>query len=1126
MAGTRATQLAKAPGERRPAAAAAVHRPAAAPAPARSLQGRLGNHATQALVARSIAAPEREAPGVPVGVTAPSAVQLSRAARLPLKVSKPTDPAEIEAEETARKVMRMREPPAGSPPAATGTTRGVVQRAPVAEAPPPGREVPSPVAGSAGAPLPAPLRAQMESRFGAPFGHVRVHAGEAAARQSAALNANAFTVGQHVFFGRNRFQPQSAGGQELIAHELTHTIQQGASVQRDVVHRSGPVQVSGHAAPHVQRDFLGIPNPREYFADKAANIMGYTMLTVVIGYDPIRGSRVARSPGNILRGAIQLIPGGKFITDALDSHGLVDRAGHWVATQFETLKDIGSQLLQDIERFIDDFSIWDLRSPGDLWDRAKAIVMRPVDRIVQFAIDLKNGIVTLIKEAILKPIAAFARTTRGYPLLCAVMGRDPITGEPVPQGPEALLGGFMTFIGEDELWATMQKAKAVPRAFAWFNNALNALRGFISEIPGLFITALKSLDIQDIILIHQAFKKLAHVFGNFAMRFVTWGAGAVWTLLEIIFDVVSPGALRYIKKTGAALKRILRNPLPFVRNLVRAAKLGFSNFAGNFLTHLKAGLIDWLTGSLPGIYIPKAFSLPEIAKFVFSVLGLTWANIRQKLVKATSETFVKALETGFDIVVTLVRQGPAAAWDKIKEQLANLKDMVIGGITDFVVDMVVKKAIPKLIAMFIPGAGFISAILSIYDTVMVFVNKIKQIVQVVTGFIDSIVAIAAGQVGAAAARVEKALAGVLSLAINFLAGFAGLGKVADRIMGVIGKIRAPIDKALDWLVGWIVKAAKGLVAKGKAGLKALLAWWKTKVSFKAGGEAHSLYFQGEGAAARLVVASAPRPVEAFLDEKAADAKGDKEKQDAIKAVRALIREVDKLKPKPGAKPDDETLQKKIETLMNKMGDHLVTLLSDHEWGTQGNPSPFDYPKRRAEAYPTFYLATGALAQLEQDEMSKRFAKQAAAKGDRIYQYRPTAMTDLPDKSAKLGLGPASQIQVGKKVLFEDKEARGSGVAQFKALVARFGFVASKSGWDIDHVVELQIGGQDQRDNMWPLPKGENRSSGSIIKAATVEIPKTKERKPVKTALEEKKKGKKGQKPQSGLWLLIRGTRQL
>jgi len=399
-------------------------------------------------------------------------------------------------------------------------------------------------------------------------------------------------------------------------------------------------------------------------------------------------------------------------------------------------------------------------------------VTRPIDRIIAFATALKDGIVKLVKDAILKPLAEFAKTTRGYPLLCTVMGKDPITGEAVPQDAETLLGAVMKFIGEEEIWNNMQKAKAIPRAFAWFKGAINALKGFVNEIPGLFMQTLRSLEIVDIILIPRAFLKLAGVFGNFAVRFVTWGATAVWNLLEIIFDVVSPGALAYIKKTGAALKSILKNPLPFVGNLVKAAKLGFSNFADHFLDHLKAGLIDWLTGSLPGIYIPKAFSLVEIVKFVLSVLGLSWANIRQKLVKATSETVVKAMETGFDIVVTLVRDGPAAAWDKIKEQLANLKDMVIGGITDFVVDMVVKKAIPKFIAMFIPGAGFISAILSIYDTVMVFVNKIKQIVAVVTGFIDSIVAIAGGAIGAAAQRVETALAGVLWEAAKF--GFAFL----------------------------------------------------------------------------------------------------------------------------------------------------------------------------------------------------------------------------------------------------------------------------------------------------------------------------------------------------------------
>ena len=792
--------------ERRPAIAKTVQRSViAARAKPTSLQEQIGNRATQMLIARSVANAAKEGQArLPISPTQSPFIQLSRTTRLPL--SKPHDPAELEAEETAKKVMRMREPAPPAPKAHPVPAKGTLQRAETrstSAAVPSAARVNIP----GGSPLPTGVRNSMEPRFGASFSNVRVHTGESAAQQSASLNANAFTVGEHIFFGRDKFQPQSDAGRHLIAHELTHTIQQGAAIQRD------SISVHEHVAPQVQGDWFGIPSPREYFANKAANIPGFTLLTVVIGFNPITNARVERSAGNILRGAIQLIPGGKFITDALDAHGIFDKVSAWASQQFETIKDIASGIWQDIENFVKGFSITDLAHPGDLWDRAKAIVMRPVDRIIAFATALKDGIVKLVKDAILKPLAEFAKTTSGYPLLCTVMGKDPITGEAVPQDAETLLGAFMKFIGEEEIWNNMQKAKAIPRAFAWFKGAISALKGFVNEIPGLFIQTLKSLEIVDIILIPRAFLKLAGVFGNFAVRFVTWGATAVWNLLEIIFDVVSPGALAYIKKTGAALKSILKNPLPFVGNLVKAAKLGFSNFADHFLDHLKAGLIDWLTGSLPGIYIPKAFSLVEIVKFVLSVLGLSWANIRQKLVKATNETVVKAMETGFDIVVALVRDGPAAAWDKIKEQLSNLKDMVIGGITDFVVDMVVKKAIPKFIAMFIPGAGFISAILSIYDTVMVFVNRIKQIVAVVTGFIDSIVAIAGGAIGAAAQRVETALAGVLSLAINFLAGFAGLGKVADKIMGVINKVRAPIDKALDWLVNWIVTAAKKLFAK-------------------------------------------------------------------------------------------------------------------------------------------------------------------------------------------------------------------------------------------------------------------------------------------------------------------------
>jgi hypothetical protein len=1093
------------------------------------LQERLGNRASQILIARSIASPTKHTTDgdARVSVSAPPSVQLSKTTRLPAKVSKPNDPAELEAEEKARKVMRMQEPPSPKPTAKIGPAKGAIQRAEAAPSPPSVRAPSSPSVNiSGGSPLPASVRRHMEPRFGANFGGVRIHTGEAAAQQSAAMDAHAFTVGDHVFFGRNKFQPDTPAGKELIAHELTHTIQQGAVVQRSV-----DTTVTRRTPLHVQR--LG--GPRDYFAEEANLIPGFRLFTIVLGVNPINMASVDRSAANILRALLELIPvTGALLAQALDSYGIFARVGGWVEVQIRSLGMVGSSFRRAVDEFIGSLGVTDLNPLGfgALWERAKRIFTEPIDRLIAFGKSLATDIIRFVREAILLPLAKLAEGTRGYDLLKAVLGEDPVTGQAVPRTPETLIGGFMKFIGQEEVWENIKKANAVARAWAWFQGALTGLMGFVKQIPTLFRNALTSLEAVDLILPLKAFAKIANVFGGFVVQFVSWAGNAVWTLLELIFEVVSPGTLVYLKMTGAALMGILKNPLPFVRNLVNAAKLGFQNFADNFGGHLKAGLIGWLTGALEGVYIPKGLSLPELGKFAISVLGISWAQIRGKIVKVlgpTGETIMKVLETSFDIVVALVTGGPAAVWELIKEKLSDLKDQVVDGIVSFVTDTVVKKAIPKLISLFIPGAGFISAITSIYDTIMVFVEKISKIVQVVVAFIDSIVAIAGGNIAAAAKRVENILGNLLSLAISFLAGFLGLGKITDKIKEVVEKIRGSVDKAIDAAIAWIVDKAKKLFAKGKAAVGKIVGWWKTKLNFKAGGEAHSLYFVGEGAKAKLVLASAPRPVEAFLAKKEDEAKGDKVKQEAIKSVRDLIAKVDKLTvtAKGGeAKTQDEKLQKEIEGLMNEMGEHLVKLLSDDDWGSEANPVAFDYPKRRADAYPTFYLATGTLVTLDQKQMKARFGSPGSAKGGQIYEYRPTQMTEVPDKSARLGLGAGSHVQVGQKLFFEDKQSRGSGVSNFKNLVRKFGFVASESGWDIDHVVELQIGGKDEYDNMWPLPSGENRSSGAVIKQSTLEIQMTKEQKLVKTGLEEKKKAGKGKKPQDGLWLLIKSTRQL
>lgn len=75
------------------------------------------------------------------------------------------------------------------------------------------------------------VRGPMEQAFGADFGGVRVHADQGANALSRSLQATAFTTGQDIFFQRGEYSPGSSRGQRLIAHELAHTMQQGASTR-------------------------------------------------------------------------------------------------------------------------------------------------------------------------------------------------------------------------------------------------------------------------------------------------------------------------------------------------------------------------------------------------------------------------------------------------------------------------------------------------------------------------------------------------------------------------------------------------------------------------------------------------------------------------------------------------------------------------------------------------------------------------------------------------------------------------------------------------------------------------------------------------------------------------------
>ncbi|HKR10587.1 MAG TPA: DUF4157 domain-containing protein [Pyrinomonadaceae bacterium] len=91
-----------------------------------------------------------------------------------------------------------------------------------------------------GASLPREVRSHFEPRFGHDFSQVKVHTDATAARSAQSINAHAYTFGNNIVFNSGRFSPATDSGSKLLAHELTHVVQQSGMVQPKLIQRFGP----------------------------------------------------------------------------------------------------------------------------------------------------------------------------------------------------------------------------------------------------------------------------------------------------------------------------------------------------------------------------------------------------------------------------------------------------------------------------------------------------------------------------------------------------------------------------------------------------------------------------------------------------------------------------------------------------------------------------------------------------------------------------------------------------------------------------------------------------------------------------------------------------------------------
>lgn len=156
------------------------------------------------------------------GTTCARCANKKTALQRKLTIGASNDPLEQEADRVAEQVMTTTAHPAvsGGPPRIqrfSGQSNGQMDAAPASV---------DQALASPGRPLESVLRQDMEQRFGQDFSQVRVHSGVAAEQSAQDVNAHAYTVGHNMVFGAGRFAPGTHEGRRLIAHELTHVVQQ------------------------------------------------------------------------------------------------------------------------------------------------------------------------------------------------------------------------------------------------------------------------------------------------------------------------------------------------------------------------------------------------------------------------------------------------------------------------------------------------------------------------------------------------------------------------------------------------------------------------------------------------------------------------------------------------------------------------------------------------------------------------------------------------------------------------------------------------------------------------------------------------------------------------------------
>jgi len=552
--------------------------------------------------------------------------------------------------------------------------------------------------------------------------------------------------------------------------------------------------------------------------------------------------------------------------------------------------------------------------------------------------------------------------------------------------------------------------------------------------------------------------------------------------------------MAWLEKVGPKIANVLSHPGRFLGNLVAAVKKGFNDFTGNIVTNIEKSIVSLLTGSLAGqgISMPAKFDAAGILKLSLGVLNINRASFEEKLVKqgisrSSLHKLEKLSEIG-PIIADIHKNGLAPSLQKFLANADTIKDTLFSELKSWIVTQAIKQGLIALASFFVPGGGLIQLAIKIYDTVMFIIDKMTMIKNVVTSIVNSLSNIVDGKIDAAASKVEHALQLGLTLGLGFLANLAKLGSIAKKVKEILARVRKSIDNGLNKLAKFVADKARPLLARMSSKKTRSDAATPTNES-------------GTTKAATTKPVHDPQhdaKVEAGLDQiEIEETKLDRDKDNKLtkaqaKQVAATVKKHNPVFTKIDVdydKPAGEinyNWYASFGTRKSSRKPYTDDLEPAREEGTYENPFLIDWPKPASAQYKPLYFGAKRETPKTQNELSK-LVGQPDDKGTVVQIYTPHQQSVLSG-GQQIGVSAKYQIDIGSVIgPLAPKGITSPGGRTLNKILEKYGFVADSEGLDADHIHEIQLGGPDKVENMWPLDESINSSSGKKIDTMTIPL---------------------------------------